>query len=244
MIARLFAQVGWVSWPSAWRGAARRASRPAAGRRRGGREYLAAVALSPRCRACLALFGLFSVMMAAQTRAAIDSADIAREMLVLAAAADLPSGSRAALGEDVPLPRRPASPRSTPAAEHAEATPTARVPDADPIADPVRCTCPRGARGTAHAAFGRESAPEPGRTLGPSRSSPPARGRGLRRKPHPIFTARPRLTPNIALGPHTENGGREAPVPSSFDGRCDQVSERSTSSRVKISMTSPTRTSS
>ncbi len=86
MIARLFAQVGWAI---VLLGVALAAVAALLGRFPGAEAASDPVSILARVLAALpgigvALFGLFCVLMAAQTRAVIDSADIAREMLVLA----------------------------------------------------------------------------------------------------------------------------------------------------------------
>lgn len=200
MIARLFAKVGWAIVLA---GLALALAAALLGRFPGTAGGADAVTMLSRVVATLpglglALFGLFSVMMAAQTRAAIDSADIAREMLALARrrpisllAAVPPLGesgeerslafSGAAAGDDAAgtdeVPRHAAPPRTTRFA--AAPTPPPRPePPAPPPADARKETAGKEIR--AEPVFAASSRPKP------APGSKPAPG-----KVHPIFSARP-----------------------------------------------------
>ena len=181
MIARLFAQVGWaitlVGVLLAVTGGVIGAV-PGTGGAEGPVGTIARVAATMPGLG-LALFGLFSVMMAAQTRATIDSADIAREMLALARRR--PAGVSAA-PLPVTAPREAEAPVPVEAAAEAE----------DDIPDMPAATRPRFAaapRAEARPEVARPVAKEEGRAEPVFVSAPkakPAPG-----KIHPIFSARP-----------------------------------------------------
>ncbi|WP_281826418.1 hypothetical protein [Jannaschia rubra] len=139
-----------------------------------------AVDLSARIGASMpglgvAFFGLFSVMMAQQTRAAMDTADMTHRMLEIAA--------RRAADETASAPKPAMSPQAQP--EEAMAT----VEDDDIPAMPTMAR-PRSPLAAPRAVSPAPKAEAPTRAepriIGPVRPSAPA---GTR--PHPIFSARP-----------------------------------------------------
>lgn len=117
----------------------------------------------------LALLGLFSVLMAAQTRAALDTADMTRALLAAAQstgrAGPLAAPSRARDAEPVPPPSVPAAaPR---AADPPSVPATPRAPGLSLTAERPGAKAPARPEPTMNAA----AAPKP--------------------RPHPIFSAKP-----------------------------------------------------
>ncbi|SFJ66584.1 hypothetical protein [Jannaschia pohangensis] len=186
-IASLFAKVGWgivligvlLALAGALRGATPGTAVP-----------VDAVSIVARIAAMgvglgVMLFGLFSVMMAAQTRAAMDTADMTREMLGLARKRPA-DNARPAAPVAVAEPRPIAAAKPDPVAVAEEEPILDDVPPMPTILRPRPVTL-SATKAEPVAAPKAEPALRAEPSLGPRPKTEPV----PERKPHPIFSAKP-----------------------------------------------------